>query len=199
MLYTGMEQEILQVLIPFIWIKSQSIKLPIALESKSALIECTSLVSVILTSIGRMIDIPQASRVLTESHLGNLFSHFGFWGCAILSRVEEKRRGVSIGSWISVLTSFISNTVNLLTSSNWGVLFASRAKQNPPPGLNKPLLPLLYPLGLLNLQSIPSFALWLTSGRPNGESSPLQDSWPLCTSSNLAEIKSVFSKLHLHL
>jgi len=33
-------------------------KLPVALESKSTLMECTLLVSVVLTSIGRMIDVP---------------------------------------------------------------------------------------------------------------------------------------------
>jgi len=53
-----------------------------------------------------------------ESRLGNLFSYFGFWGCTVLSGVERERRGVSIGSWISVLTSSTSNTANLLTSSN---------------------------------------------------------------------------------
>ena len=170
-------------------------KLPIALESKSTLTECTSLVSVMLTSIGKMIDVLQASRVLTESCLGNPFSHFGFQGCAVLSGAEGERGGASIGSQISVLTSSTSNTANLLTSSDQGALFASHAKQNPPPGLNKPLLPLLYSSGLLNLQSIPPFALWLTSGRPNSRGSPLQDSWPLCTNSNLTEVKSAFSEL----
>jgi len=92
----------------------------------------------------------------------------------------------------------MSNTVNLLTSSDQGALFAGCAKQNPPPGLNKPLLPLLYLLEPLNLQSIPLFALWLTSRRPNGEGSLSQDSWPLRTDSNLAEVKSVFSGLRLH-
>ena len=128
-------------------------KLPVALESKSTLMKCTSLVSVVLTSIGRMIDVPQASRVLTKSRLGNLFSHFGFWHCTVLSRAEGGRRGASIGSRIFVLTSSMFNIANLLTSSNWGTLFAGRAKQNPPPGLNKPLLPLLHPSGLLNLLS----------------------------------------------
>ena len=197
MLYTSMGQEMLWVLIPFVWTKSQSMKLPVAPESKSALTECTSLVSAVLTSIGRMINILQASRVLTESRLGNLFSYFGFQGCAVLSRAEE-RGGASIGSQISVLTSSISNTVNLLTSSNWDILFASCAKQNPPSGLNKPLLPLLYPSGPLNLQSIPPFALWLTSGRPNGRGSPSQDGWPLYTNSNLVEVKNAFSGLYLH-
>ena len=156
-------------------------KLSVALESKSALIECTSLVSVVLTSIGRMIDVPQASRVLTESHLDNLFSHFGFWGCVVLSGLEGERKGASIGSRTSVLTSSTSNTANLLTSSDQGALFVSRTKQNPSPRLNKPLLPLLYPLEPSNLQSIPLFAPRLTSRCPNGGGSPSQDSWLLHT------------------
>ena len=142
-----------------------------------------------------MIDVPRASRVLTESHLGNLFFHFGFWGCVVLSGAEEEREGASIGSLISVLTSSTFNTANLLTSSDQGTLFASRAKQNPPPGLSKPLLPLLYPSGPLNLQSVPPFALQLTSGRPNGRGSPLQDGWSLHSDSNLAEVKGAFSGL----
>ena len=137
--------------------------------------------------------------MLTESRLGNLFSHFGFCSCAVLSGVEGERRGASIGSWKSVLTSSMSNTVDLLTSSDQGALFTGRTKQNPPLGLNKLLLPLLYPSGPLNLQSIPPFAPRLTSGHPNGRGSPSQDSWPLCTSSNLAEVKSAFSGLCLYL
>ena len=135
--------------------------------------------------------------MLTESHLDNLFSHFGFWGCTVLSGTEGERRGVSIGSQKPVLTSSMSNTVNLLTSSDWGILFAGCAKQNSPPGLNKSLLPLLHPLGPLNLQSISPFAPWLTSGHPNSRGSPSQDGWPLCTDSNPVEVKSMFSGLHL--
>ena len=127
MLYTGMGREMLQVLIPFFRMKSRSMKLPVALESKSALMECTSLVSVVLTSIGRMINVPRASRVLMESRLGNLFSHFGFQGCVVLSESEGERRGASIGSRTSVLTSSTSNTANLLTSSDRGALFVSYA------------------------------------------------------------------------
>ena len=144
-----------------------------------------------------MIDVPRASRVLTESRLGNLFSHFGFRGCIVLSGSEGERRGASIGSWTSVLTSSTFNTANLLTSSDRGALFASRAKQNPPLGLNKSFLPLLHPLELSNLQSIPLFVPRLTSRRPNGRGSPSQDGWPLCTNSNLAEVRSVFSGLRL--
>ena len=172
-------------------------KLPVAPESKSALTECTLLVSVVLTSIGKMIDVPWALRVLTESHLGNLFSHFGFRGCVVLSGLEGGRRSTSISSRISVLTFSTSNTVNLLTSSDRGALFAGRTKQNPPLGLNKPLLPLLHPLEPLNLQSTPLFAPWLTSRHPNSRGSPSQDGWPLRTDSNLAEVKNMFSGLHL--
>jgi len=115
---TSMGREMLRVLIPFVRTKSRSMKLPVAPEPKSALTECISLVSVVLTSIGRMINVLQASRVLTESRLGNLFSYFGFRGCVVLSRAEEEREGASIGSLISVLTSSTSNTMNLLTSSD---------------------------------------------------------------------------------
>ena len=132
-----------------------------------------------------------------ESRLGSLFSHFGFRDCVVLFRVEGERGGASIGSWISVLTSSTSNTANLLTSSDRGALFTGYAKQNPSPGLNKPLLPLLHPSGPLNLQLIPSFAPWLTSRCPNSGSSPLQDGWPLRTDSNLMEVRSTFSRLHL--
>ena len=116
-------------------------KLPIALKSKSALTECTSLVLVVLISIERMMDVPRTSRVLAESRLGNLFSHFSFQGRAFLSR----GRGASIGSQISVLTSSIFNTAKLFTNSNQGALFTSYTKQNPPLGQSKLSLPLLHP------------------------------------------------------
>ena len=132
-----------------------------------------------------------------ESCLDSLFSHFGFRGCAVLSGVEEERGSTSIGSQISVLTSSTSNTVNLLTSSDRDTLFAGCAKQNPPLGLNKPSLPLLHPSGPLNPSSILPFALWLTSGCPNGGGSPSQDGWPLHTDNNLVEVRSVFSGLRL--
>ena len=124
MLNTGMGREMFWVLIPFIQTKSLSIKLLVAPESKSALTECTSLVSVVPISIGRIIDIPQASRVLVESCLDSLFSHFGLQGRAFLSRAEG--RDVSIGSQISVLTTSMFNTANLFTNSDQGTLFASR-------------------------------------------------------------------------
>ena len=48
-------------------------KLPIAPESKSALTECTLLVSVVLILIERMIDVLWALRVLVKSCLGSFF------------------------------------------------------------------------------------------------------------------------------
>ena len=167
-------------------------KLPIALKSKSTLTEYTLLVSVVLISIGRIIDIPQASRVLAKSCLGNLLSHFGLWGWATLSGVEEEREGMSIGSQISVLISSMSNTANLLTSGDQGALFAGYAKQNSPPGLSKLFLPLLHPSGPLSLQSIPLSAPQLTFRHPSSGSSPSQDGWPLHTNSIHVEVKSVF-------
>ena len=89
-----------------------------------------------------MIDVLQALRVLVESCLGSLLSHFGFQGRDFLSRVEEE--GMSIGSQTSVLTSSTFNTVNLFTNSDWGALFAGCTKQNLPLGQSKLSPPLPY-------------------------------------------------------
>ena len=104
------------MLMPFVWTKSLSMKLPTAPESKSTLTECTSLVLVVLIFIERMMDVLQALRVLAESHLGSLFSHFGFRDRAFLSGV--KVTDTSIGSLVSVLVSSTFNTVNLFTNSD---------------------------------------------------------------------------------
>jgi len=133
-LNTGMGQEMLRVLIPLVRTKSLSMKLPVVPESKSALTEYTLLVSVVPISIGRMIDVPRASRVLAESCLGSLFSHLGLRSKAVLTGGEGEKGGMSIGSQTSVLTSSTSNTANLLTSGDQGALFAGRVKQNPPLG-----------------------------------------------------------------
>jgi len=151
MLNTGIRREMLRVLIPFVRTKSLSMKLPVAPESKSALMECTSLVSVVPISIGRTIDVLQASRVLAENRLGSLFSHLGLRGRGVLTGGEGEIGGASIGSRISVLTSSTSNTANLLTSGDRGALFAGRAKQNPPPGRSQLPLLLLHPSRPSNL------------------------------------------------
>jgi len=119
----------LWVFIPFIRTKSLSMKLPVALESKNTLTECTLLVLVVLISIGRTMDVPWALRVLAESHLGSLFSYFGFQGRAFLSGMEVT--GASIGLLVSVLVSSMFNIANLFTNSDWGVLFTGCTKQNP--------------------------------------------------------------------
>jgi len=137
-------------------------------------------VSVVPISIGRTIDVPQASRMLAECRLGSFFSHLGLWGRAVLAGAEGERGGASIGSRISVLTSFTSNIANLLTSSNQSALFTSRAKQNPPLGRSQLPLLLLHLSRPSNLRSILPVALWLTFGRLDGEDSPLRDGWALC-------------------
>ena len=84
------------MLMPFVQTKSLFMKLPIALESKSALTECTLLVSVVLILIERMIDVLWTLRVLVKSCLGSFFSYFSLQDRAFLSRAEG--RGASIGS-----------------------------------------------------------------------------------------------------
>ena len=170
-------------------------KLPIAPESKSILMECTSLVLVVLISIGRTIDILWVSRVLMESHLGSLFSHFGFRDRTFLSGVEVI--GASIGSLVSVLVSSMFNTVNLFTDSDWGALFAGCAKQNPLLEWGKLPPPPLHSSGSLSLQLIPPSVLWLTFRHSGGGGSSSQDDWPLRTDSTLVEIKSASFGLHL--
>ena len=194
MLNTSMGREMLRVLIPFVWTKSLSMKLPVAPESKSALTECTSLVSVVPISIGRMIDVPRVSRVLAESCLGSLFSYLGLRGRAVPTGAEGKRGGASIGSQTSVLTSFTSNTVNLLTSSDRGALFTSRVKQNPPLGRSQLPLLLLHLSRPLNLRSILPVAPWLTSRHLNSGDSPLRDDWALRINNILAEVQGASSR-----
>ena len=154
-----MGREMLRVLIPFVWTKSLSMKLPVAPESKSALMECTSLVLVVSISIGRTIDVPRASRVLAKSHLESFFFYLGLRGRAVLTGAEGERGGASIGSRISVLTSSTSNTANLLTSSDRSTLFAGCAKQNPPLGRSQLPLLLLHLSRPSNLRSILPVAL----------------------------------------
>ena len=91
----------------------------------------------------------------------------------------------------------MSNTENLLTSGDWGILFAGHTKQNPSLELSKLPLPLLYPSGPLSLQLTPPSALRLTSGYPSSKGSPSQDGWPFHTDSTHVEVKSMFSGLCL--
>ena len=118
--------------IPFEQTKSLSMKLLVALLSKRALIEWSSLVSVVPISTGRSKEVLRASKALIERSLGSLLFHLGLQsraGC-------RRRRGGASTSLLSiVLGSFIVNIVNLFTGDR-GALIAGRATQNPllPPG-----------------------------------------------------------------
>ena len=105
-----------------------------------------------------------------ESRLDSLFSHLGLRDRAVLTGAEGE--SASIGSQISVLTSSMSNTVNLLTSSDRGALFAGHAKQNPPLGRSQLPLLLLHISRPSNVRSILPVALQLTSRHLDGGDSP---------------------------
>jgi len=73
-----MFHERVQVFIPFEQMKSLSMKLPVAPQSRRALTEWSLLVSVVPISTGRSKEVPHASKALIERSLGNLFSHLGW-------------------------------------------------------------------------------------------------------------------------
>jgi len=102
-------------------------KLLVALESRRALTEWSSLVSIVPISTGRRREVSHVSNMLITKSLGSLFSHLG-----LQSRegTGGSGDGASISSLLIVLGSSIVNTVNLFTG-NWGALIASRTMQNP--------------------------------------------------------------------
>ena len=128
-LKTGMLCERVQVFIPFKQTKSLSMKLPVALLSKRALMEWSSLVSIVPISTGRSKEVPRTSKALIERSLGSLFSHLCLWSGA---ETRGIRGSASTSSLSIVLGSSIVNTVNLFTS-DWGALITSRTMQNPFP------------------------------------------------------------------
>ena len=130
--------------IPFDQTKSLSMKLLVAPESRRALTEWSSLVSVVPISTGRGREVPRASKALIARSFGSLFSHLGLWSEAGTGGSGD---GVSISSLSIVLGSSIVNTVNLFTGDR-GTLIASRATQNP-----------LLPLGDKTLQSEPRLSM----------------------------------------
>ena len=136
-LKTGMLHERVRVLISLKQTKSLSMRLPVALQSKRALTEWSSLMSVVLISTGSSKKVICMSNVLIERSLDSLFSHLGLWSGAGV------RGGASISSLSIVLGSSIVNTVNLFTG-DWGTLITGRAMQNPLLLGNKLLLPELY-------------------------------------------------------
>ena len=115
--------------IPFEWTKSLSMRLPVALQSRRASTEWSSLMSIVPISTGRSKEVSRTSRVLIEKSLGSLFSHLGLRSGAEMRGTEG---GASTSSLSIVLGSSIVNTVNLFTSDQ-GILIASRATQNPLP------------------------------------------------------------------
>ena len=131
-------------------------RLPVALQSRRASTECSSLVSMVPISTGRSREVPHASKVLIERSLGSLFSHLGLW-----NGVEMRGIGgsVSTSSLSIVLGSSIVNTVNLFTSDR-GALIAGRATQNPLPLGDKTLPSGLHLSTPTDLQLTPSIAPW---------------------------------------
>jgi len=130
-------------------------RLPVALQSRRALTECSSLVSVVLISTGRSREVPHASRALIEKSLGSLFSHLGLQSGAEIRGIEG---GASTSSLSVVLGSSIVNTVNLFTG-DWSALVAGHAIQNPLPPGDKTLLSELHLSTPTDLQSTPA-TLW---------------------------------------
>ena len=141
--------------IPFEQTNSLSMKLLVALQSRRALIEWSSLVSVVLISTGRSREVPRVSKTLIEKSLGSLFSHLGLWSGA----AARGLRGCASTSSLSiVLGSSIVNTVNLFTG-NRGALIAGHITQNPPLLEDQTSLMELHLSMLANLQSTPPVAL----------------------------------------
>ena len=130
--------------IPFKWTKSLSIKLPVAPQSRRALTEWSSLISVVPISTGRRRGVPRAFKALIERSLGSLFSYLG-----LQSRAGTRGLGgsASVSSLSIVLGSSIVNTVNLFTGDR-DALIAGCATQN-----------LLFPLGGKTLQSEPRLSM----------------------------------------
>ena len=160
--------ERVQVFISFEQMKSQSMKLPVALLSKRALMEWSSLVSVVPISTDRSKKVPCASKTLIERSLGSPLSHLGLWSGVGTRRM---RGGASTSSLSIVLGSSIVNTVNLFTS-NRGALIAGCITQNPLLSLeDKTLQSELYFLTPTNLQSAPPIVLRRADGHPCGEDS----------------------------
>ena len=187
-----MLHERVQVFIPREQTKSLSMRLPVAPQSKRALMEWSSLVSVVPISTGRSKEVPHASNALIERSLGSLFSHLGL-------RSRAGTRGVRGGASISLLSivlgSSIVNTVNLFTGDR-GVLIAGRPTQNPFLPEDKFLLLGLYLSMPADPPSAPPIApRWIDRCPCGGDSLGL-DSLHLCISSIPAEARTLFSYLH---
>ena len=139
--------------IPHERMKSLLMKLLVAPQSRRALMEWSSLVSVVPISTGRSREVPRTSKTLIEKSLGSLFSHLG-----LRSGAARGLRGYASTSSLSiVLGSSIVNTVNLFTGDR-GALIAGHIMQNPSlPGDQTPLTELHLSMPT-NLQSTPPVA-----------------------------------------
>ena len=113
--------------IPFKQTKSLSIKLLVALLSKRALTEWSSLVSIVPISTSRSKEVPRASKALIERSLGSLLFHLGLQSRA---GTQGIRGGASTSSLSIVLGSSIVNTVNLFTGNQGAIRGHSEASQN---------------------------------------------------------------------
>ena len=143
--------------IPFERTKFLSIKLLVALLSKRALTEWSSLVSIVPISTSRSKEVPRASKALIEKSLDSLLSHLGLRSRA---RIGGVRSGTSTSSLSIVLEFSIVNTVNLFTGDQ-GALIAGRATQNPlPPPGDKTLQSELHLSMPINFQSVPPVVPW---------------------------------------
>ena len=112
--------------IPLKWTKSLLMRLLVALQSKKALTEWSSLMSVVPIFTGRSKEVPHTSNVLIERSWGSLFSHLGLQSGAGTKRV---RGSTSISSLSIVLEFSIVNTVNLFTGDQ-GTLITGCTMQN---------------------------------------------------------------------
>ena len=111
-LKTRILRERVQVFISRKWTKSLSMRLLVALQSKRALTEWSSLVSVVPISTGRSKEVLCASNALIKRSLDSLFSHLGLQSGA---EMREIGGGASTSSLSIVLGFSIVNTVNLFT------------------------------------------------------------------------------------
>ena len=137
--------------ISFKQIKSLSIKLPVAPQSRRALIEWSSLVFMVPISTGRSREVPCTSKALIKKSLGSLFSHLGLWSGA---GTRGLGGSVSTSSLSIILVSSIVNTVNLFTGDQ-STLIAGHVTQNPPLSEDKTPLTKLHLSMSTNLQSTP--------------------------------------------
>ena len=170
-------------------------RLLVAPQSKRALTEWSSLMSVVPISTGRSKEVLRMSNVLIERSLGSLFSHLGLQNRA---GTREVRGSVSISSLSIVLGSSIVNTVNLFTGDQ-GALITGCATQNPLLPEDKFLLLELHLSMPTDPLSAPPVAPRWIDGHPCGGNSLRLDGLHLHIGNIPVEARTLFSYLHRHL